>query len=120
MIPFRLTTTLLAAALTLPLRLGTASAAESASYTAYFQGKYLTALKLAEAEAAQGSKEAYTLMGEIYSEGLGVTIDLNKAADAYAKAADLGDPNAQFSLGRMVGDGRGMKRNPRLAADLFV
>ena len=101
------------------LPLGVASAAESASYTAYFQGKYLTALKLAEAEAAQGSKEAYTLMGEIYSEGLGVAIDLNKAADAYAKAADLGDPNAQFSLGTMVAEGRGMKKNPRLAADLF-
>ena len=38
---------------------------ESASYNAYFQGKYLTALKLAEQEAQAGSKEAYTLMGEI-------------------------------------------------------
>ena len=62
---FRVPAAVLAAALALPLGLSSARATESPSYTAYFQGKYLTALKLAEAEAAQGSKEAYTLMGEI-------------------------------------------------------
>ena len=72
---------------------------ESASYNAYFQGKYITALKLAEQEAQAGSKEAYTLMGEIYAEGLGVAQDFSKAAEAYTKAAALGDANAQFSLG---------------------
>ena len=96
-----------------------ASATESQSYTAYFQGKYLTALKLAEQEAAQGSKEAFTLMGEIYAEGLGVAQDYKMAADAYAKAADLGDANAQFSLGRMVADGLGVKKDLRTAANLF-
>ena len=74
---------LLAAACVLALAPSPASAAESPSYAAYFQGRYLTALKLAEAEAAQGSKEAYTLMGEIYSEGLGVAVDLNKACLLY-------------------------------------
>ncbi|MCK5088564.1 MAG: sel1 repeat family protein, partial [Hyphomicrobiaceae bacterium] len=58
---------------------------EDAAYIAFDQGQYLTALKLAEEEAAKGSKEAYTLMGEIYAEGLGVAQDLGKAADAYAK-----------------------------------
>ena len=96
-----------------------AGAAESPSYAAYAQGRYLTALKLAEEEAAKGSKEAYTLMGEIYSEGLGVAQDYGKAADAYAKAADLGDPNAQFSLGLMVAEGLGVKKDLRIAADLF-
>ena len=90
-----------------------ARAAESPSYTAYFQGRYLTALKLAEQEAAQGSKEAFTLMGEIYEEGLGVPQDFGKAADNYAKAADLGDANAQFSLGALGGRGpRGEERPP--------
>ena len=54
--------------------------AENPSYTAYALGKYMTARKLAEAEAANGSKEAYTLLGEIYSEGLGVAQDDQKAA----------------------------------------
>ena len=44
-------------------------AAESPSFKAYSQGQYMTARKLAETEAAQGSKEAYTLLGEIYAEG---------------------------------------------------
>jgi hypothetical protein len=54
---------MLAAALSLAPVQG--RAAENPSYAAFVQGRYLTALKLAEQEAAQGSKEAYTLMGEI-------------------------------------------------------
>ena len=60
-----------------------ARATESPSFKAYSQGQYMTARKLAETEAAQGSKEAYTLLGEIYEEGLGVAQDYTKAADAY-------------------------------------
>ena len=81
--------------------------AESPSFTAYSQGQYMTARKLAEREAAQGSKEAYTLLGEIYEEGLGVAQDYKKAADAYRKGAELGDANAQFSLGTLSLDGQG-------------
>ena len=110
---------ILAAALTQIFAALPAGATESPSYTAYAQGRYLTALKLAEEEAASGSKEAYTLIGEIYSEGLGVPQDLSKAADAYAKAADLGDANAQFSLGLMVAEGIGVKKDLRIAANLF-
>ena len=75
-----------------------AHAAESKAYAAFAAGKYLTALDLAQKEAETGSKEAYTLIGEIYSEGLGVPQDFAKAANAYAKGADLGDTNAQLSL----------------------
>jgi TPR repeat protein len=88
-----------------------ARATESPSFTAYAQGQYMTARKLAETEAAQGSKEAYTLLGEIYEEGLGVAQDYQKAADAYRKGADLGDANAQFSLGTFALDGRGIKKD---------
>ena len=94
-------------------------AAESPSFIAYFRGEYLTALKLAETEAQSGSKEAYTLMGEIYAEGLGVAQDFKKAAEAYAKAAELGDTNAQFSLGGLVAEGQGQKKDLARAADLF-
>ncbi len=58
-------------------------------------------------------------MGEIYSEGLGVAQDFAKAADAYAQAADLGDANAQFSLGSLVAEGLGVQKDLRIAADLF-
>ena len=63
MIAFRLRAAVVAVALAQALAPTPTLAAESQSYTAYFQGKYLTALKLAEQEAAQGSKEAFTLMG---------------------------------------------------------
>jgi len=109
----------LAAACALALVPRAVEAAENPSYEAYFQGRYLTALKLAEGEAEKGSKEAFTLMGEIYSEGLGVAQDFKKAADAYAKGADLGDANAQLSLGLMVAEGVGVKKDLRIAADLF-
>ena len=88
-----------------------AHAAESPSFTAYSQGQYMTARKLAEREAAQGSKEAYTLLGEIYEEGLGIAQDYKKAADAYRKGAELGDANAQFSLGTLSLDGQGVKKD---------
>ena len=42
-----------------------AHATESSSYAAYFAGKYLTALELAKKEGEAGSKEAFTLMGEV-------------------------------------------------------
>ena len=67
MTAYRVCAAILAIALAHALAPTQASAAENPSYVAYAQGRYLTALKLAEQEAAQGSKEAYTLMGEIYS-----------------------------------------------------
>ena len=96
-IPVRLAVALVA----LMAMQGRGTAAESPSYVAYAQGQYLTALHLAEKEASEGSKEAFTLMGEIYLEGLGVAQDFEKAADAYAQAADLGDPDAEFALGEV-------------------
>ncbi len=96
-----------------------AEAAESPAYAAYAQGQYMTARKLAETEAEQGSKEAYTLLGEIYEEGLGVAQDTKKAADAYQKATDLGDADAQFSLGTFAAEGHGMPKDLKRAADLF-
>lgn len=92
---------------------------ETAAYEAYASYHYLTALKLAKQAAAKGSREAYTLIGEIYARGLGVPQDFTKAVDAYAKASDLGDPNAEFALANLVAAGKGAKQNMQLAADLF-
>ena len=110
---------LLLAAAMLGAAVAPVEATESPSFKAYAQGQYMTARKLAETEAAQGSKEAYTLLGEIYEEGLGVAQDYTKAAEAYRKAADLGDANAQFSLGTFALAGQGLKKDDGVAADLF-
>src|SRR6185436_17907732 len=94
-------------------------ATENPSFKAYAQGQYMTARKLAETEAAQGSKEAYTLLGEIYEGGFGVAQDYNKAVAAYGKGADLGDANSQFALAYLIVEGRGTGKDLKRAADLF-
>jgi soluble lytic murein transglycosylase-like protein len=51
--------------------------------------------------------------------GEGVAKDLPKAAERYCEAARLGDPEAQFNLGWMHANGRGLPRNDALAGFFF-
>ena len=97
-----------------------AQATESPSYTAYAQGQYMTARKLAETEAcARAQKRPIPFSAKSMRKGLGVAQDFQKAADAYKKGADLGDANAQFSLGTFSLEGLGVKKDPTAAANLF-
>ena len=76
---------------------------DDAAYIAFDQGQYLTALALAEAQAARGEPQAHTLIGRIYAEGLGVGHDDVVAARWYARGAELGDteaPEVAHSPGR--------------------
>ena len=93
--------------------------AESPSYKAYVQGQYMTALKLAETEAAQGSKEAYTLLGEIYAEGLGVAQDYTRPPTPTARAPISAMPTPSSRLAHSSLEGRGIKKDLKRAADLF-
>jgi TPR repeat protein len=92
---------------------------DNAAYIAFDQGQYLTALKLAEEEAKRGEPTAYTLMGRIYGDGLGVPKDDSKAYTNYAKAAELGDVQGTFEAGVALAEGRGVKKNRKVAAELF-
>jgi TPR repeat protein len=92
---------------------------QTAAYSAFEEGKYLTALSLAQDAAARGDAQAYTLIGRIYSEGTGVSRDEAKAAEAYGRAADLGDVPAMISLGVMYGAGQGVAKDRNKAAELF-
>ena len=58
---------------------------EDAAYIAFDQGQYLTALKLAEAAVARGEPQAHTLIGRLYSEGLGVNKDAARASRSYTR-----------------------------------
>jgi TPR repeat protein len=53
----------------------------------------------------QDDARAANDLGELYGAGLGVPKDPQKAFDLYAKAADLGQPDAMVSLGVMYGNG---------------
>nr|WP_259372138.1 transglycosylase SLT domain-containing protein [Caldimonas mangrovi] len=54
-----------------------------------------------------------------YEHGNGVAQDGPRAAALYCRAARLGDPESQFSLGWMYANGRGVERNDSAAAFFF-
>lgn len=76
-----------------------------AAYGAYQRGYYLTALKLATPLALEGDAASQTLIGEIYSRGLGVRRDLGTAIEWYEKAAEQKMPEAMFQLAMVLHDG---------------
>jgi TPR repeat protein len=68
------------------------------AYGAYQRGYFLTAFLEAIKRADKGDSHAMTLLGELYSNGLGVPLDDVKAARWYGLAAQRGDRNAMFAL----------------------
>ena len=55
-----------------------------------------------------------------YELGLGVTKDPVRAARLYCKAARFGDVEAQYSLGLIYADGRGVARDDPVSALFFM
>jgi TPR repeat protein len=92
---------------------------DNAAYMAFDQGQYLTAMKLALEAAKRDEPQAYTLIGRLYADGLGVEKDNSKAYENFAKAAELGDIAGTFAAGVALADGRGVKKNRKVAAELF-
>ncbi len=89
------------------------------AYGAYQRGYYLTALALALPRAEKDDAAAETLIAEIYAHGLGVAVDLKRAASWYALADKNGDVAATFALGLLYQDGQGVPKNRAKAAELF-
>jgi uncharacterized protein len=87
-------------------------------------GNYATAVRVTRSLAEQGDAEAQTLLGGIYSYGVGVPQDHAEALKWYRLAANQNFAEAQFSLGAVYTSGEGVPRNYaealkwyRLAAD---
>ena len=55
----------------------------------------------------------------MYLTGLGLARDDQEALKWYRKAADLGDSNAQYSLGVLYAQGRGVSMDEALALDWY-
>lgn len=89
------------------------------AYEAYDQGKYLTALQLAEKQAAAGEPQAHTLIARIHGEGLGVPRSYGKAVEWYTKGAALGDIESSFGLGMLYVQGAGVAKSYDEAAKHF-
>lgn len=89
------------------------------AYGAYQQGLYVTAVKLAEPLANLGDPAAQTLLGEIYSRGLGVRQDEKLAARWYEAAASSGSAEGQFRFALLLIDGKVVGQDLAKARDLM-
>jgi TPR repeat protein len=104
--------------LPVPARLG---GAPDIAFAAYQRGYYVTAMREAmkRIEADPGDGPAITLIGELYSQGLGVRRDATEAARWYKLAAERSDPPAMFALGIAKLKGEGVPEDRAGAAALF-
>ncbi len=87
----------------------------SAGQRAYERGDYVSAMKNLSVAADQGHAAAYTLMGHLYRDGLGVAQNGGEAARQYTRGAKLGHCAAQLSLARMYHIGSRLGGNETLA-----
>ncbi len=56
-------------------------------------------MKLAEEAVGRGEPQATTLLGRIYTDGLGVHRDDGKADEYFKRASDMGDVQGTVALG---------------------
>uniref|UniRef100_A0A914YNR7 MYND-type domain-containing protein n=1 Tax=Panagrolaimus superbus TaxID=310955 RepID=A0A914YNR7_9BILA len=63
---------------------------------------------------------ANIIKGHNYRDGTGVKQDYKKAAEYYAKAANLGNPEGMYNLGKLYHDGNGVKRDYAESMKLFL
>jgi len=68
-------------------------------------------VKMQEAEAAAGSKEAQYALGMVYLDGDGLDQDEAMAMAWFRKAADQGEPRAQFQIGLCLAQGKGVLKD---------
>jgi TPR repeat protein len=89
------------------------------AFGAFQRGWFLTAFALALERAKAGDSVAQTLLGVLFSRGLGAKQDLAAAVDWYALAAKAGDREALYSLGQFYLEGQGVTSDPAKAAGFF-
>jgi uncharacterized protein len=91
------------------------------AFGAFQRGQYVTAFGLATQRALdKKDPKSMTLVGELYSNGLGVPQDDKKAAEWYQLAAARGDSNAIFALAMFSLQGRAGPRDRQKSAKLFA
>lgn len=88
-------------------------------YVAYDRANYGTALKVWLPAASKGDKDAQTIVGEIYEQGLGVAPDFAIAKGWYEKAAAQGDSRAMLNLGSLYESGKGVPADPVAAMNWY-
>jgi len=87
----------------------------SAGISAYKEKDYSAARGLLEPLAEQGFSRAQSLLGNMYSQGLGDEKDLKEGMRWRREAAMRGDREAQYHLGLMYSQGDGVAENSEKA-----
>ncbi len=82
-------------------------------------GQYERSIEIAKTLADDGDADAQHLLGHLYEKGLGVTADLARAMELYARAALHGQADAQFALGELALRGDQVKPDPARAVAWF-
>jgi len=92
--------------------------------------KAVTRLKLLQANeerfkkelatATNGNKESQYKIGNMYTEGIGTSIDLAKAAEAFELSANQGYAKAEYKLGLVHYEGTGVKTSKKTAYKWFT
>src|SRR5215212_4988725 len=90
-----------------------------AAIVAYQNQRYASALKLFEAAAQKGNREAQHTLGFMYRDGMGTKRNEAKALAWYRKAAEQGYAPAEYNLGLMYAQGEGVKPDPPAAEKWF-
>src|ERR1700679_3300917 len=85
----------------------------------FIEGDHTRAIEMLISMAERGHMKAYETLGWLYLSGNKVERDLYAARRFYSKAADGGDPTAQFNLAIMMINGDGGPREEERAFNLF-
>jgi hypothetical protein len=78
---------------------------------AFDRKDYSTAQLKFRSAAMNGNRDAQTLVGMMYEEGLGVTQDYSEAVRWYLLAGQQGEVDAQLNLGVMFEKGQGVAQD---------
>lgn len=99
-----------------------APAGADLAYGAYQRGYYASAAREAEArlKTTPGDAAAAALLGVLYEQGLGVHLDLSRAARWYKQADVAGSAPATFALAMMTLQGRGVDKDEAEGKRLLV
>ena len=85
----------------LVLLLSFSSQAIASVFDDYVNGSYKNAIKDWTKLGHNGNLPAQKYLGEVFSKGIRVSKDINKAKGWYLKAANRGDEESQFELGKL-------------------
>lgn len=71
------------------------------------------------AQAGKGSIESQYNLGNMFTRGIGIDINLTEAREWYRKAADQGHEKAEYQLGLIFHEGRGVRKDAVAAYKWF-